>query len=87
MTAGNVQRDGDVTRTGDILATRQQRILRAFASSNALLAIDYDGTLAPIAPTPDRARMRARTRTLLAQVARCYPSIAISGRPLDDIVV
>ena len=74
-----------MSRTADILATRQQRILRAFASSNALLAIDYDGTLAPIAPTPDQARMRVRTRRLFAQVARCYPSIAISGRPLNDI--
>ncbi|OFW07456.1 MAG: trehalose-phosphatase [Acidobacteria bacterium RIFCSPLOWO2_02_FULL_68_18] len=64
---------------------RRQRILRAFASSNVLLAIDYDGTLAPIAPTPDQARMRVRTRRLFTQVAHRYPSIAISGRPLDDI--
>lgn len=81
----NVQRGLDLSRTADILATRQQRILRAFASSNVLLAIDYDGTLAPIAPTPDQARMRARTRRLFTQVAHCYPSITISGRPLDDI--
>ena len=74
-----------MSRTSDILATRQQRILRAFASSNTLLAFDYDGTLAPIAPTPALVRMRVRTRKLLAQVARCYPSIVISGRPLDDI--
>lgn len=85
MTAGNVQRDGDVSRTSDILATRQQRILRAFASSNTLLAFDYDGTLAPIASTPDRVRMRVRTRRLFAQVARRYPSIVISGRPLGDV--
>lgn len=74
-----------MSRTSDILATRQQRILRTFASSNTLLALDYDGTLAPIAPTPDRARMRARTRRLFAQVACRYPSIAVSGRRLDDI--
>ncbi len=74
-----------MSRTVDILAKRQRRILSAFASSNTLLAFDYDGTLAPIAPTPARARMRVRTRGLFAQVARCYPSIAISGRPLDDI--
>ena len=40
-------------------------VLAGFAASNVLLAFDYDGTLAPIAPTPARARMRATTRRLL----------------------
>lgn len=74
-----------MSRTSDILATRQQRILRTFASSNTLLAFDYDGTLAPIAPVLDRVWMRVRTHRLFAQVARRYPSIVVSGRRLDDV--
>lgn len=50
-----------------------------------LIAFDYDGTLAPIAPTPAAARMRVETRRLLAGVARRYPCVVISGRPLEDL--
>ena len=60
-------------------------MLHAFAASNTVIAFDFDGTLAPIAPTPAVARMRVRTRKLLAQLARCYPIIVISGRSLDDV--
>jgi trehalose 6-phosphate phosphatase len=69
-----------------ILAKRNLPILAYFAWSNVLLAFDYDGTLAPIAPTPARARMRAETRRLLADVARRYPCVVISGRALDDLL-
>lgn len=50
-----------------------------------LVGFDYDGTLAPIVPDPRRVRMRRRTRRLLAEVARCYPCIVLSGRRLDDL--
>lgn len=59
--------------------------LTSFALSNVLLAFDYDGTLAPIASTPARARMRRTTRALLQRVAMLYPCVVISGRALDDI--
>lgn len=59
--------------------------LASFAHSNVLLAFDYDGTLAPIAATPERARMRRATRELLARAARLYPCVVISGRALDDV--
>lgn len=68
-----------------ILAKRHLPVLADFANSNVLLALDYDGTLAPIARTPAAARMRPHTRRLLARVARCYPCVVISGRPLDDL--
>ncbi|MDO8794906.1 MAG: trehalose-phosphatase [Vicinamibacterales bacterium] len=71
--------------TTDILALRQQRMLTRFATSNVLLACDYDGTLAPIASTPDIVRMRIRTWRLLDEVARRYPTVAISGRSLADL--
>lgn len=59
--------------------------LQAFARSNLLVAFDYDGTLAPIAPTPEAARMRDDTRRLLVRVANRYPCVVISGRALDDL--
>jgi len=68
-----------------ILAEDQRALLAAFAHSNVLLAFDYDGTLAPIAPTPAGARMRRDTRQLLTLAARLYPCVIISGRALDDL--
>jgi trehalose 6-phosphate phosphatase len=69
----------------DILGTRQKSTLGQFATSNVLIAFDYDGTLAPVAETPQRARMRARTRRLLCAVAERYPCVVISGRSHADI--
>jgi trehalose 6-phosphate phosphatase len=71
--------------TLNILAKRHLPALTDFAASNVLLGFDYDGTLAPIAPTPAAARMRPKTSHLLARVARRYPCVVISGRPLDDL--
>jgi trehalose 6-phosphate phosphatase len=50
-----------------------------------LVAFDYDGTLAPIASDPGRARMRLSTRRLLVEVARLYPCIVISGRSRANV--
>ncbi|MBI2833468.1 MAG: trehalose-phosphatase [Acidobacteria bacterium] len=71
----------------DILAKSHLPVLAAFASSNVLLAFDYDGTLAPIVPMPSRARMRRETRQLLTRVAGRYPCVVISGRRLDDVTM
>jgi trehalose 6-phosphate phosphatase len=68
-----------------ILQKRHLPVLAGFAASNVLLAFDFDGTLAPIAPTPTAARMRPQTRRLLARAARVYPCVVISGRPLSDL--
>ena len=69
----------------DILARASRGILEQFASSRLLLAFDYDGTLAPIVSDPDRATMRASTRTLLGRLARRYPCVVISGRARADV--
>lgn len=74
-----------MSRTRLIFARRHLPVLARFAMSNVLLAFDYDGTLAPIAPSPGRARMRPGTRRLLARVAACYPCVVISGRTLADV--
>ncbi len=74
-----------MTRVTNILAKRNLPILASFASSNVLLAFDYDGTLAPIVRTPALARMRAETRRLLTVVAGRYPCVVISGRRLVEM--
>ena len=68
-----------------ILAKRHAPTLAAFAASNVLAAFDYDGTLAPIAPDPESAPMRQKTRRLLRAVSERYPCIVISGRRRADL--
>ncbi len=51
------------------------------------LFLDYDGTLAPIAPTPAQARMPAEMKRLIEEftaVPRCRLTV-VSGRSLRDI--
>lgn len=67
-----------------ILARANLPVLRQFARSNVLVALDYDGTLAPIVTDPDRATLRLSTRALLEEVARRYPCAVISGRAQGD---
>jgi trehalose 6-phosphate phosphatase len=67
-----------------ILARANLEVLRQFAWSKVLLALDYDGTLAPIVADPEQAVMRAATRKLLEQLARVYPCVVISGRAQAD---
>lgn len=74
-----------MTRTRAILARSNLPVLRRFTALNCLLVFDYDGTLSPIASAPDRARMRVRTRRLLASLSTLYPCAAISGRARADI--
>ena len=71
--------------TRAILASEHISVLQSFAQSSVLLAFDYDGTLSPIAPTPDLARLPAETRELLVRVAARYSLVVISGRALSDI--
>jgi trehalose 6-phosphate phosphatase len=74
-----------VAATRPVLAAEASHDLGSFALSNVLLAFDYDGTLAPIAASPARARLRSTTSTLLRRVATHYPCVVISGRALADI--
>jgi trehalose 6-phosphate phosphatase len=74
-----------MSETLDILAPHQRPILAGFALSNVLLAFDFDGTLAPIAATPDAAQLRPKTQQLLARLSQRYPCVVISGRGLTDI--
>jgi trehalose 6-phosphate phosphatase len=61
-------------------------VLETLAASDALLAFDFDGTLAPIVADPALAALRPTTRHLLAQAAQLYPCAVISGRPEEDVL-
>lgn len=60
-------------------------ILAQFAASRLLLALDYDGTLAPIVNDRNAAHMRTRTSALLSRVCELYPCAVISGRSREDV--
>jgi trehalose 6-phosphate phosphatase len=57
----------------------------AEAPERAALFLDVDGTLAPIVPRPEQARVPEETRRELARLTRSYGLVAcISGRPGGD---
>ena len=69
-----------------ILGRAERATLARFARRRLLVALDYDGTLAPIVAIPTRAAMRMRTRRALRRVAACYPCVVISGRSRSDLL-
>lgn len=69
----------------DLFAPPGRRALEALARSNALLAFDFDGTLAPIVEDRDAARMPASTESLLECLTTLFPCAVISGRARDDV--
>ncbi len=60
-------------------------VVDEIARAHALLAFDFDGTLAPIVEDRDRAIMRGETRALLRATALLYPCAVISGRMRSDV--
>jgi trehalose 6-phosphate phosphatase len=60
--------------------------LRPFLQTDTLVALDYDGTLAPIVPDPARAALRPTTRALLELVAQRYPTLVLTGRARGDVL-
>ena len=60
-------------------------VLLAEAPQRAAILLDVDGTLAPIAPRPDGARVPEETRAEVQRLAGTYALVAcISGRTGDD---
>lgn len=68
-----------------ILSPDNVEVLAQFAWSRALVAFDFDGTLAPIVDVREQAVMRPRTRDLFGKVCRLYPCAVISGRSRKDV--
>lgn len=71
--------------TRNILAARNIERLRTLAASGALLAFDFDGTLAPLGTDSAATRMRPETSELLRSLAHASPVAVITGRSVADV--
>lgn len=61
------------------------KIVESLAFTKTLYAFDFDGTLAPIVPEPDRAKIPARTEDLIGELALLTEVVIISGRSVADL--
>jgi trehalose 6-phosphate phosphatase len=68
-----------------ILSAEGRGALDALAAEQALLAFDFDGTLAPIVPDRSGAAMRLETRRLLRALSVLHPCAVVSGRTRADV--
>ncbi len=68
-----------------ILSRESIEVVEQFAWSKVLVALDFDGTLAPIVGDRDQAFMRRETHVLLDKLAQVYPLVIISGRSREDV--
>lgn len=62
-----------------------RKLLKSFSYAKPLVALDFDGTLAPIVNEPDQARCSQTVETLLKELQMSYPVAIISGRSLADL--
>lgn len=69
-----------------ILAPEHGDVVERIAWARALLAFDYDGTLAPYVEDRHTAEMRGETRALLRTAALLYPCAIVSGRARADVL-
>lgn len=58
--------------------------LREFLQGRLLLAVDLDGTIAPLAPRPEDARVPDDVQQLLAALAVRAPLAIVTGRAVRD---
>jgi trehalose-phosphatase len=69
----------------NILLGSYRPVLEQFVWANVLVALDFDGTLAPIVSSPARAFVRPSTARLARQIATSFPCAIISSRRPDDL--
>ncbi len=60
-------------------------LLGWFGRRQPLFFVDFDGTLSPIVPHPDQARIADDARKAVRSLARRYPVAIMSGRDLPDL--
>lgn len=60
--------------------------LRTLARGKPLLAFDFDGTLAPIVPRPDDARVPIALTRRLVRLAGRRPVAVVTGRAVADVL-
>ncbi len=59
--------------------------LEALIRRRPLLAFDFDGTLAPIVPRPEDARIPPPVAARLGALAKRLPLAIVTGRQVDDV--
>ena len=69
----------------NMLLPRQAEVLSRLTRTRALLAFDFDGTLAPIVRGRQEAGMRPETCALFTRVCELFPTAVISGRARADV--
>ncbi|UCG77930.1 MAG: bifunctional alpha,alpha-trehalose-phosphate synthase (UDP-forming)/trehalose-phosphatase [Nitrospirota bacterium] len=62
------------------------QLRKELSSKELFLFLDYDGTLAPIAETPETAVINDATREIINMLKGKYKVAIISGRQLEDIM-
>ena len=60
-------------------------IQRDLSNNEALIFLDYDGTLTPIVDTPDLAILSKEMHDCLKKLAQNYTVSIVSGRSTDDV--
>jgi trehalose 6-phosphate phosphatase len=73
------------SRCRPILGISGRTALADCFGAGALLAFDFDGTLAPLAEHPDQVRLASTTRHYLEQLHTHRPVAVISGRSMADV--
>ena len=68
-----------------ILDDEGRAALRDLMNSKPLLAFDFDGTLAPIVPHPDEARVPLPVARRLQYLAARLPVAIVTGRAIADV--
>ena len=68
-----------------ILDDEGRAALRDLMDSTPLLAFDFDGTLAPIVPHPDEARVPLPVARRLQYLAARLPVAIVTGRAIADV--
>lgn len=69
-----------------ILSQEYRLLLSSFAQRRLLVALDFDGVLAPLVSAPEAAHVPAITRRLAHRLATLYPTVVISGRWRSQLV-
>jgi trehalose 6-phosphate phosphatase len=59
--------------------------LQTALRARPLMAFDFDGTLAPLVPRPEDARVPPPLSRRLRRLARCLPLAIVTGRSVEDV--
>ena len=69
----------------DLFAPKGCAALARLLAGPAVFGFDFDGTLAPIRPTPGEVAMDGRTAAAFAALSARLPAAVITGRSLADV--